>query len=720
MTYKLTVYGLVQGVGFRPFVKRLADSMKLSGQVRNSGGVVGIEFNGNQDVAEAFIDRLCLSTPKGARISHIETEIVKECSFDGFRIAESDEDCHDGFAYIPPDIATCAECEKELFDKNNRRYKHPFISCVNCGPRYSILTGLPYDRADTVMRDYVLCDKCAGEYSDITDRRCHAQTIACNECGPVLSIGMDEAVRCIKAGRILAVKDIGGYHFACDAQNADSVGRLREIKQREAKPFAVMFSDVKAVREYAKVSETEEELLLSEARPIVLLDKINEPAANVCGDVNTIGAMLPCNPIQLMLSKECGPLVMTSGNISGEPIITDDEVIRELAAKTGMAVLSHDRPIVNALDDSIVRVVADHVQMVRRARGYVPAPIVIPELDMQDTIAYGGDLKASYALGRGSMVIMSQHFGDLENMEARRAYADSMERMIGLYNMNPVVRICDMHPDYYSAKLAAGAVSVQHHAAHVLSVAAEHSITDDFTGIAFDGTGYGPDGCIWGGEVFVSDRNKLRRRLHLRNITVVGGEQAAKDAALLLKSYEVFCNINEADEAHGIIRKALEQRINTFTTSSMGRLFDAVSAALGVCSFNRYEGECAMRLEAAAAEAVSAYPLSFDIVGDEIVWEKCFREIVSASKKGVSIREIALGFHRAVADMIIDAAKLCGHRKVLLSGGVFLNRIITGEVQKLGAALGYDIYINEQVPANDGGIALGQLWYEKRGMELCV
>lgn len=720
MTYKLTVHGLVQGVGFRPFVKRLADSMGLKGQVHNSGGVVGIKFNGDQDTLEAFTNRLYLSMPGKADIQSLTTEIVADCEFEGFEIVESDEEIYDNFSYIPPDIATCPKCQEELKNPENRRYNHPFISCVDCGPRYSIINRLPYDRVNTVMKAWELCPECGREYTDIENHRCFAQTIACPNCGPKLNISIEEAITAIKQGEIVAVKDIGGFHFACDALNCEAVERLRILKLREAKPFAVMFRDTEAAREYAKVSTAEAELLESQARPIVILDKIKDLAASVCNGLNTIGAMLPCNPVQLLLAEECGPLVMTSGNISGEPIITDNSVMEQLAAAKGLVLLAHDRDILVPLDDSIVRVVGGKTQMIRRARGYVPAPIEVPDLDIKDTVAYGGDLKAAYALGRGSKVIMGQHFGDMEDLGVREAFAHSLKRMCDLYNVKSLRAIADMHPNYFSHRMAGDAMTVQHHVAHIMSVAAEHGITEDFCGIAFDGTGYGTDGCIWGGEIFAVINGKITREYHLENVKVVGGDAAAKDAKLLLKSYKLHCGIAEYNQDYEILRRASASNVNTFTTSSMGRLFDAVSALLGVWDYNRYEGECAVKLEMAAGTAKDAYELHMDVADGKILWSEMFCRMKKALEEGVSPESLALGFHYAVAEAVLTAIANCGLKKVALSGGVFLNKIITERVLELGAKAGYEIYINEQVPTGDGGIALGQIWYVERGMELCV
>lgn len=774
MTNLITVYGLVQGVGFRPYVKRLADSMLLKGTVRNTGGIVGIQITGDTDTIEAFIKRLYLSLPEGAvieRLERTEQDGLPDENFDGFTIIDSDTVdrntvWNSELPYVPADIATCGDCESELRTQGNRRYRHPFISCAVCGPRYSIIESIPYDRQRTVMNDFAMCPECAAEYGSAADRRCYAQTLACCDCGPELNFNgradgaIDGLSRALKSGRIAAIKDIGGYHFACDALNNDAVERLRLIKLREAKPFAVMFRDINQLKKYANVSGAEEELLKSLARPIVLLERVEELASSVCGGLPTVGAMLPGNPVQLMLMEQCGPLVMTSGNISGEPIITDDAVMRRICEENDIDILSHNRRILVPLDDSVARILCGRPQFIRRARGCVPEPIDVPGLQAGDIMAAGSDLKSVFAIARGDRVILSQHFGDMEKKTVREGYLAGYRHMSDLYCFTPEKIVCDMHPSYYSAGIAGeiaagcarmsndgngsasvvGVSAVQHHIAHIMSVAAEHGITGSYTGIAMDGTGYGTDGAIWGGEVFAVDGRSVRRVMHLGYVDVVGGDAAAKDAELLLKSYLYHAGIRHISSECGsvvngnggsgaaidggnalledeLIGKAIENGINTVRTSSMGRLFDAVSAMLGICSYNRYEGECAMKLEAAAKRAGEIYPLYMEISDREIRVDGIIRGIYDALALGITADALARGFHMAVVDAIIRAATSCGNERLLVSGGVFNNTVIMEELAKRAKQEGIELYWNEKVPAGDGGVALGQVVAEVWGME---
>lgn len=736
MTYSITVYGLVQGVGFRPYVKRIADSMSLNGTVRNQGGIVRIQLICDSDTLEAFIKRLYLSLPKGASIERLETGILPEKEYAGFEIIDSGGDGFCELPFIPADIATCAECEKELFDSANRRYRHPFISCAVCGPRYSIIDSIPYDRKNTVMKAFKMCPKCAGEYSSAADRRFFAQTLGCNGCGPRLFFNGDErdaAARLtasLAAGRIAAVKDIGGYHFVCDARNDGAVQRLRQIKLREAKPFAVMFKSVEQIREYARLCKAEEMLLKSSARPIVLLEKRNELAPSVCGGLPTVGAMLPCNPVQLMLMNDFGaPLVMTSGNISGEPIITDDSAAAKICAENDMDILCHDRRILMPLDDSVARVLDGRPQLIRRARGYVPEPIDVPEMNADDFMSAGGDLKAAFAFARGGRVIVSQHFGDMEDDGVRKAYLGGIRHMSELYSFVPKKIICDMHPLYFSVKEAGRLAdrmgleapkTVQHHLAHIMSVAAEHGIAGDFTGIAMDGTGFGTDGAVWGGEIFTVSGRLAKRRFHLQYVDVAGGDNAARNASLLLKSYLLKAGLLRSEDGNALIKSAVENGINVFRTSSMGRLFDAVSVMLGVCSYNRYEGECAIRLEAEASSADSSYPLHFetDFETGEIKFDGIFADIADALCRGVPVNVIARGFHMAVVEMCMDIAAFCKNSRLLVSGGVFMNKIICEELASRCGSAGVELFWNEKVPPGDGCIALGQIAANAWGVEL--
>lgn len=734
MTKRITVYGLVQGVGFRPYVWRLAISLGLTGYVQNTGGIVEICIHGENSAPDEFARRLLAFLPAGARVDRLEIEEIKELPEEyagNFSIIESNERSEKELPCIPADIGICANCGKELFDVQNRRFGHPFISCTDCGPRYSIIDKIPYDRQNTVMSEFALCKDCRKEYEIPDDRRCYAQTVACHDCGPKLFYNKtsDSAIeRCVndlKAGEVVAVKNIGGYHFVCDAENESAVRKLREIKLREAKPFALMFDGMDTAKEYCRISPKEEELLAGPARPIVLVDKIKDPAPSACKESNSIGAMLPADPIQMMLMKYFKVLVMTSGNISGEPIIIKDDTMEDLAKENGFFVLNHNREIRVPLDDSIVRVVKGRIQLVRRGRGYVPLPVTIKDAGFEKMFAAGGDLKASFAVACGEKVIFSQHFGDLINPLVMKAYRENREHMWELYDFVPQKIVADMHPLYFSSKEASKlgeSVTVQHHLAHIASVAAEWGLDDNFTGIALDGTGYGTDGNIWGGEVFEVTDRKVHRKFHLQNVEVAGGDEAAVNGKLLLWSYLVHSGLTSSEEEFNIVRKAVEQHINTVKTSSMGRLFDAVSAMLGVSMCNRFEGDSATALENKAKEYMNnnPYPLSLPLDGNEFMVDSLFVQIKDAINNGIETSCIAAGFHEAVAGMILEAARGCKSRNVVLSGGVFMNRILLDKSMELLENEGYHVYINSQVPPNDGGIALGQLWLVVKEWELCV
>lgn len=732
MTKQLTVYGLVQGVGFRPFALRLANELGVTGIVRNTGGVVEIIIQGNDKALDKYVRRLTCYPPSGARITdyHV-TDATDEFQYDKFTIEHSN--CvNREFSYILPDIATCPQCEQELFDQTNRRHGHPFISCVNCGPRYSIIRQIPYDRDNISMSSFEMCEDCRTEYTDPGDRRCHAQTIACKNCGPELCFyskgsrntkdPLGHCIDAIKQGKVVAVKDIGGYHFVCDACNEAAVTALRNLKLREKKPFAVMFRDSNELRDYACVSETENMLLSNGARPIVLLKTNTERSLPkvVCSESRYIGAMYPGNPVQLLILNECSPVIMTSGNISGEPIITENSVMYELADRSPelYGVLSHNRDIYTPLDDSICRVVKDKVQITRRGRGYVPDTVNIRSRGRK-ILASGGDLKAAFCIADGNNAVMSQYFGDLEDADAFDKWKINIERLTGLIDFVPDTYVCDMHPGYYSSnyfnKKYCNVSRIQHHHAHIASVIAEHCLTGRTLGFAFDGTGYGTDGTVWGGEALLCSNNSFDRIAHLKCVKLVGGDSSAKDAHLAALAYKYNAGIESMDDGiFPLIKAAIDNNINIVLSSSMGRLFDAVSDMLGLCSYNSYEGQCAITLENAAWTAIenniAQYPLNLPFMNGVWRTDILIRMIDEAVTRQENIYSIALGFHRAISTAMIETASMYEADQIALSGGVFMNRILTEEAIEGLARSGAKVYINEKVPCNDGGIALGQAY----------
>ncbi len=615
-------------------------------------------------------------------IKAYKQEIIKEKNYAEFKIVHSKND--NEIPFITPDLATCGSCEKELKDENNRRYRHPFISCINCGARYTIINTLPYDRENITMSVFPLCDECKKEYTTPSNIRCHAQTIACNDCGPTTNIPIDEAIKMLKSGEILAIKDIGGYHLSCICDSECAL-KLREIKGRETKPFAVMFKDINEIKEYCEVSKKEEELLLSPARPIVLLKSKKQFPHGVCDNSDFIGAFLPCNPIQILILDSVSPLIMTSANLSGEPIITNDEEIK----KFGVKFLSHDREILTPIDDSVVQINAGEMQFIRRARGYVPLAIDVGIKAKSNILALGGDLKSSFAIMHGGAVYPSQYFGDLEDIKCFEAYKNNIERFCRLHSFTPNTAVCDMHPMYYSSTAMQTDKKYQHHLAHAYSVIAEHRLKGDVLSFVFDGTGYGTDGAIWGGEVFLNQK----RVEHLEYTKMLASDEISKNADLCLACY---------DGSNPLVKSAIEHNINTVNSSGMGRLFDAVAAVLDICHYNSYEGECAIMLENAARKAVNAYHLT-----PTLSPKKAIEEI---KKANVSKEEIALGFHYMLAEVILDISKKYNAKQVTLSGGCFNNRILTGRTFELLTQNNIKVYINNKVPSGDQGICLGQAY----------
>lgn len=699
MTKKLTFHGIVQGIGFRPAALRTAKDLDIKGRVKNSGGNVKLIISGKEQALDEFVRRLITMF----EIKEYSIDNIEDADFDDFSIVHSTND--NATPFLTPDIATCGECEAELKNKGNRRYNHPFISCVNCGPRYTVINKLPYDRENITMSEFDMCDNCKAEYKSVYDRRCHAQTIACNNCGPVTNISIETAVEILRKGKVLAIKDIGGYHLACDADNPESVKKIREIKGRESKPFAVMFSSIDEIRNYCKVSIKEKELLESPARPIVLLEKIRDFDKSVCGESDYIGAFLPCNPIQIMLLDRISPLVMTSANISGEPIIINDNEIN----KFGVDVLSHNREILTPIDDSIVRVVAGRTQFIRRARGYVPLSIEIDNCAKADTLCLGGDLKAVFGFHRDKYVFLSQYFGDLENCDVFESYKSNIGRFASLHGFNLSKTVSDAHPDYYSSNICKNSVKIQHHKAHAASVIAEHKLKGKILAFAFDATGYGDDGAVWGSEVFLINGKSFKRVEHLKYTKMLASDEISKNGRLALECYL---------GGNKLVDRALENNINTVLSSSMGRLFDAVCSLLDIKHYNSYEGECACALESAAKKADKAYNLTPSL--DPVIILKQIKNALNTVKK----EELALGFHMMLCNLICALAEKYKKEQcvnqIVLSGGVFNNRILTSFAILTLEEKGFSVYINEKVPCGDGGIALGQAYLASLEDRQCV
>lgn len=735
MTKRIFITGIVQGVGFRPCCKKVADELGLSGTAQNLGSNVEIVIRSDNRVTEEFLRRLVSLLPKEARIDSVDIKDVNEFSGDGFSIIQSTAS-KEFLPEIIPDIATCDSCLLEFENKSDRRYRHPFISCTACGPRYSIIKRLPYDRETTLMDRFPMCAKCKAEYTDVNDRRLHAQTIACKDCGPKLfwypAVSNGDpflsATACLKNGGVIAVKDIGGYHFVCLPESVAAVEKLRLLKLREKKPFAVMFKDIEAIKEYAFAKEKEEELLKSSARPIVLLEKQKDFAGEVCKNSRFIGAMLPSNPIQHMLAMRLGPLVMTSGNISGEPIITENKTIIEMCEENPYldGVLYHDRDIITSLDDSIYYVLDGTPHLARRGRGVAPASIKINGGD-KTIFAAGGDLKSCFGFYKNSKAVLSQHFGDLEDDGCAEVFEKSAKHISRLFDFKPDITVCDMHPMYFSSRLSEklygqNPLKVQHHHAHIASVMAEHNL-DRVLGFALDGTGYGTDGSIWGGEALLCEGSQFKRIAHLKAVQMCGGDELSKNAAEALACYCIAGGIpvpNHALPAEdaAIISAAVKMGINTVESSSCGRLFDAVCCLLGFGNYNEFEGQCAIALENAADYAIKqkavAYPLELYYNNGILDTVRLVCDMAKAKGRGVGVYSLALGFHFALADGLVKVAKEAKIPKIALSGGTFNNRVLTLYLKKRLQKLGFEVYLNEKVPCGDGGIALGQLYIAGR------
>jgi len=764
---KLAVRGAVQGVGFRPFVFRLAEELKLAGWVNNSPQGVFIEVEGPRVALEKFLLRLETEKPVRSFIQSLESSWLDANGYKKFEIRAS-ETGGGKTALVMPDIATCPDCLREIFDPKNRRHRYPFTNCTNCGPRFSIIESLPYDRANTSMKQFAMCSQCQAEYGDPRDRRFHAQPNACPVCGPHLEFlecgdvsplskrghvravqnnaALLAAAEVIREGKIVAVKGIGGFHLMVDARNEKAVLRLRKRKHREEKPFALLFPSLESVKAVCEVSPLEQRLLLSPEAPIVLLRRLSTSIAP--GNPN-FGVMLPSNPLHHLLMAELGfPVVATSGNLSDEPICTDEREALERLGGIADIFLVHNRPIVRHVDDSIVRVMLGREMVLRRARGYAPLPVTLNSqlstFNSQPILAVGAHLKNSVALAVGNQVFISQHIGDLEKEPANNAFRRVIADFEKLYEAKPEIIAADLHPDYLSTKFAdeigeAGLplgqdaqqrvptkVGVQHHIAHVFSCMAENEIEPPALGVSWDGTGYGLDGTIWGGEFFLVTDKNVERVAHLRPFRLPGGDKAVReprrpaigllyemfgDAAFEMTHLPPFQNITAVELS--ALKGMLRRKLNSPQTSSIGRLFDAVASLINLRQKMRFEGQAAMELEFAldGIETDEAYSLSLVTRHSSLVldWALVIEAILSDVQNGIAGGRISAKFHNALADAVVAVAKKTGGRRVVLSGGCFQNRYLTERTVCRLQAEGFQPYWHQRVPPNDGGIALGQV-----------
>ncbi|MBF0633883.1 MAG: carbamoyltransferase HypF [Nitrospinae bacterium] len=740
------VTGIVQGVGFRPFVYNLALGLNLSGHVFNHSAGVDIEVEGTQDSLARFETDLTRLAPPLAHIISVTSAVIPPTGDKGFRITESDSGGAKT-ALIAPDSDVCEDCLRELFDPVDRRHRYPFINCTNCGPRFTIVEAIPYDRPNTTMASFVMCADCRAEYENPADRRFHAQPIACPVCGPKVTLldsafnpveatdAVRGAARLLSEGAILAIKGIGGYHLACDAENEEAVLKLRARKRRDEKPFAVMTPDIETLRLFAEVNEREAAILQSRPHPITLVKKLQPYALGSCAPSNRyLGAMLPYSPLHHLLfnGRPYNALVMTSANLSDEPIVYTEDEAKEKLAGIADYFLIHNRPIHNKADDSIEKVMSHGPVVIRRSRGYTPVPIQL-DREYPPTLAVGAELKNAFCLIKGDKAYLSAHMGDLKYESALESFRFGVSRLMEILDIsNPAVVAHDMHPNYLSTAFAEEfpcerKVAVQHHHAHLVSLMAERHHTGQAIGVVFDGTGYGLDGTIWGGEFLVGDAAGFERHGTITPIPLIGGDAAIKEPyrialGILFGMYgenlpplpiEWLNNMEPARLA--LLRQAYYKKINVFYSSGMGRLFDAVSALIGVRPKASFEGQSAMELEMAVANGYHGeYP--FIIGGDvnpaNLDFTPTFERIVEEMKNGERAPVIAARFHETVAQsataMVKRISGTTGLKDVFLSGGVFQNTVLSDRLGTLLETDGFAVFRHGRVPPNDGGVALGQ------------
>jgi hydrogenase maturation protein HypF len=776
------VHGAVQGVGFRPFTYRLATELGLNGWVLNSAQGVFIEVEGERSGLDQFLLRLEKDKPPRAIIQSLEPSFLDPVGYERFEVRSSQDDGAKA-ALILPDVATCPACLSEILDPPNRRFRYPFTTCTDCGPRFSIIEALPYDRPNTTMKRFPMCPECSREYEDPEDRRFHSQPNACPACGPQLALwssagavlaerggALNQAAEAVKAGQVLALKGLGGFQLLVDARNEQAVQCLRDRKQRDEKPFALMYPSLEQVGKLCEVSPFEERLLRAPEAPIVLLRRRQRPdegsrlAVSIAAWNPNLGVMLPYTPLHHLLMRELGfPVVATSGNLSDEPICTDEREALERLHGVADVFLVHDRPIARHVDDSVVRVVLDRELVLRRARGYAPLPVPLlfegrgaraevrsaraeandrsfgndarpsplgprPLERPSAVLGVGAHLKNAVALAIGRQVFISQHIGDLETRQAYAAFCGTVADLQKLYDTQPGLVACDLHPEYLSTKhaaeLGATVVPVQHHYAHVAACMAENELEGAVLGVSWDGTGYGTDGTIWGGEFLLTDETSFTRVAHLRPFSLPGGEAAIKEprrtALAVLYAlfgeqafprHDLFPVRSFTENELVILRQMLERCVQCPITSSAGRLFDAVASIVGLRQRVRFEGQAAMELECALdATGRDAYPMAIKEGAPMILdWEPMILKLLKDVGRGSTIGAMSALFHNGLVEGIIQVAEKVGQERVVLTGGCFQNRFLTERAVHRLCETGFRPYWHQRVPPNDGGIALGQV-----------
>ncbi len=761
----IIIRGAVQGVGFRPFIYRLAKEIGLCGYVLNSPNGVFIEVDGEKSVLDSFVCRIEKEKPPRAIINSMEFSFLDAAGFSQFEIRKSKLDGETS-ALILPDIAVCPDCLKEMFDKNDRRYLYPFINCTNCGPRFSIIESLPYDRPNTSMKIFKVCEDCRAEYENPLDRRFHAQPIACYACGPHIELwdengrriskfdtALADASKAIRNGNIVALKGLGGFQLLCDARNDESIMRLRTRKHRDEKPFALMFPTIESIQKVCQLSSLEERLICSLESPIVLLKRklqignqqshishlISQVSSLVAPNNPYLGAMLPYTPLHHLLMKELEfPIIATSGNLSDEPMCIDENDAMNRMNGIADYFLVHNRPIVRQVDDSIVRIILEREMVLRRARGYAPLPIILDYSfggegsKEKSIIAVGAHLKNTIAISKTNNIFISQHIGDLETSEAFDAFTKTIKDFQKLYNIDRPEIVCDLHPDYLSTKytqqINIEPQKIQHHIAHIASCRAENQVKGTAVAVAWDGTGYGLDGTIWGGEFFKCDGKSYERVITIRQFKLPGGEVAIKEPrrsalSVLFETYGdsifdeqnwIYQHLlihNFSKSELDTLKTMLNKNINSPVTSSVGRLFDAVASMIGISQRTKFEGQSAMMLEFAVDESiVDSYEFTIVEGNPSIInWKPIIYQIITDLKSKVDKSVISAKFHNTLARTILDSVQNIGENKVLLSGGCFQNKILLERTIKLLKSEKIFVYWHQRVPPNDGGISLGQI-----------
>jgi hydrogenase maturation protein HypF len=754
---QIIVKGLVQGVGFRPFIYRIATKSELTGWVQNTNENVRIRITGRQVNIDQFLTSLQQEAPPASLIEDVSIMEVKNEPFTKFEILNSN-DVSDEITEISPDIAVCNECLEDI-EKPGNRLDYAFVNCTHCGPRFTIIRDLPYDRDKTTMQSFAMCSDCRKEYESITDRRFHAQPIACTHCGPhyemfirgkkvggSMEVIIESVSDCLENGGIVLIKGLGGMHLACDAFNEKAVEKLREIKKREGKPFALMFRDLDTLKRYSEVDNLEEESLVSWRRPIVLLkmkSRTCEPllAENSNAGLNLLGAMLPYMPFHYLLFRrlKTPAIILTSGNFSSEPILIDNREALKQFSECAEAIVLHNRDIYNRTDDSVVRVIDGKKRLFRRSRGYVPSP-VRTSLNTDGILAFGAELTNCFCIGKGQKAFLSQHIGDLQDFETSLFYEQTLAQFLRLFRVRPSLLAVDMHPAYNSTKTGLNygdlpLVAVQHHHAHIASCMAENKLDEKVIGVAFDGTGYGEDANIWGSEFLLCDLMDYTRINHFEYLPLPGGDLATEEPWRMAVSYlykvyrDDFRKLKLAffeqldPEKVELLIRMIDKNINCPLTSSAGRLFDAVASILGLCQVASFPAEGPMQIESLVQQnCTGSYAFTID---QNIRFDKTIQGIVDDLSKGIDKSIIATKFHNTIISVIFETADIIrrkeGINKIVLSGGVFQNKYLLEGTISLLKKNNFEVYTHASVPTNDGGIALGQLAVASKRRELkCV